>query len=402
MQSIGDILDLPAHIRGVAFDVDGVLLDSLTGDYDLCVAAAAHVWGDGSWIKPASIKRNFALHSQPFWAALLADKPGGAATGDVARAIAHYDAGRANAHFPRIEAAVDLAKACKAAGLKVAIASSNDGAVLRSILAKAGLSDMFGVICGIDGPDVMGKPAPDIYINAAKAMGLSPDQCAFVEDSITGLNAGCAAGYDYAIGVATGATSFNALVDCGLCEMVFDRFDRASVRLIDGSPTEKTLDTPNDFVSHMIEHIAWRLGTGMDLHWRTGDWPALGAFVGRAVGALNLRRGSAATLGMIDDGAAEVLVDLGGEPGVEFSCHHSFSKHKVAAARVEQVRSGSELLQLLDGLATGLGAKISVRLCTFEDPHHSWEGVFRAVGIALARLREPASGISPAPAEALA
>jgi HAD superfamily hydrolase (TIGR01509 family) len=44
-----------------------------------------------------------------------------------------------------------------------------------------------------------GKPAPDIYLQAAKMIGLNPGYCVVVEDSIAGIQAACAAGMGYII-----------------------------------------------------------------------------------------------------------------------------------------------------------------------------------------------------------
>ena len=42
---------------------------------------------------------------------------------------------------------------------------------------------------------------------------------------------------------------------------------------------------------------------------------------------------------------------------------------------------------MLDGLAEGIGIEILLRVCSLEDPHHTWEGIFRALGICLNRIR---------------
>ncbi|MEL6569032.1 MAG: hypothetical protein AAFQ22_11475, partial [Pseudomonadota bacterium] len=164
-------------------------------------------------------------------------------------------------------------------------------------------------------------------------------------------------------------------------------FEPPRIRFIDGQPTDKSILTPNDFVSHMVEHIAWRLGTGIDLKWPSTDWTAMGRWLGAHIHKLGLERSSAASLGMIDDGAAECLVDFARPPETHFSGHHSLDLARILDMRVEQVGAGQELIDLLDGISHGLGARIEIRLCTFEDPHHSWEGVYRALGITLNRLR---------------
>ncbi len=60
-------------------------------------------------------------------------------------------------------------------------------------LNKIELSDTFSTRFCIE--DVKnGKPAPDLYLKAAKALGVDPKNCIVIEDSATGISAGCAAG----------------------------------------------------------------------------------------------------------------------------------------------------------------------------------------------------------------
>jgi len=48
------------------------------------------------------------------------------------------------------------------------------------------------------------------------------------------------------------------------------------VQLKFGDVREKSITTSNQFVSHMIEHIAWRLGVQIKLVWENTNWRALG------------------------------------------------------------------------------------------------------------------------------
>jgi HAD superfamily hydrolase (TIGR01509 family) len=73
------------------------------------------------------------------------------------------------------------------------VASSGSHDKMRFTLGKAGLFDRFkGRIFSVD-EVAHGKPAPDIFLFAAERMGVSPDQCAVVEDSVSGVRAGLAA-----------------------------------------------------------------------------------------------------------------------------------------------------------------------------------------------------------------
>jgi len=386
MTDLAGLLRLPDGIEALVFDMDGVLIDSVSVDDAICRAAALAVLGDGDWLRREAIIENFALHPEPFWAELAPDAPRDLTESELSSLVAHYNTLRGQADFETIPGAVALARAAAEAGLRLAVASSNDVDVVETILAQTGLAERFEVVAGIT-QNIAGKPAPDIYVDAARKLGLPTEKCAFIEDSVTGLTAGRGAGYGFAIAVATGATGLEALQAPGLADCAFTAFRPPHTRLIDGTPTDKSIETPNDFVSHMVEHIAWRTGTGIDLSWPSTDWAGLGRHLGQSLHGLGLEKASAASLGMIDDGAAECLVDLSAKPGFSFQTHHALDPDRILSTRVEQVGEGRQLTGLLEGLAEGLGGQITIRLCTFEDPHHSWEGVFRALGITINRLR---------------
>ena len=74
-----------------------------------------------------------------------------------------------------------------------AIATSTYTQRAHAHLARAGLDDLFTTVIG--GDQVQnGKPAPDIYLAAAQALGVDPTDCAAFEDSENGVRAAVAAG----------------------------------------------------------------------------------------------------------------------------------------------------------------------------------------------------------------
>jgi len=71
-------------------------------------------------------------------------------------------------------------------GIKIAIGSSSKNA--KNILNHIELSDMFDVIA--DGHDINhSKPAPDVFLIAAKRLGVDPKDCIVVEDAVAGIEA---------------------------------------------------------------------------------------------------------------------------------------------------------------------------------------------------------------------
>ncbi|MBC2742747.1 MAG: HAD-IA family hydrolase [Desulfosarcina sp.] len=100
---------------------------------------------------------------------------------------------------------VDMIKAAKEKGVKVAIASSSKNA--KKILKKAQLFDLFDEHLIIDGivreeMGLNGKPAPDIFVEAAKRMGVPVHRAIVFEDANSGVAAGKRGNFGLVVGLA--------------------------------------------------------------------------------------------------------------------------------------------------------------------------------------------------------
>lgn len=90
--------------------------------------------------------------------------------------------------------------------LPLAVVSSSKNA--RNILTGAGLLDRFAVL--VDGEVAVtehlpGKPAPDMFLNAAAKLGVTPERAAVLEDAVSGVAAGRAGAFGLVVGVDRGA-----------------------------------------------------------------------------------------------------------------------------------------------------------------------------------------------------
>ncbi|NIQ59986.1 MAG: HAD-IA family hydrolase, partial [Gammaproteobacteria bacterium] len=97
---------------------------------------------------------------------------------------------------------VAFVRDCRAQGLKTAVVSSsrNCGPVLEA----AGIQDLFDTrVDGIDAArqGLPGKPAPAIFLEAARRLGIVPDAAAVLEDALAGVEAGRAGGFRTVVGV---------------------------------------------------------------------------------------------------------------------------------------------------------------------------------------------------------
>jgi HAD superfamily hydrolase (TIGR01509 family) len=176
-------------IDAVVFDLDGVIVDS------------EQVWDDvretytresgGTYTETAT--RDMMGMSSLEWSRYMADALGVPGTPEeinaaiVARMLERY--GEAP---PLIPGAVEAVRAI-AARWPVAIASSSNPELIEVVLRVSGLAGVVRV--AVSSQEVArGKPAPDVYLEAARRLGVDPTGCAAVEDSHNGILSAKAAG----------------------------------------------------------------------------------------------------------------------------------------------------------------------------------------------------------------
>ncbi len=81
------------------------------------------------------------------------------------------------------------------ARFRLAVASGSRHSIISAILGMKGLRRHFPIV--VSSEDVeRGKPSPDVFLRAAEHLGVAPECCVVVEDSIAGVEAGLAAGMD--------------------------------------------------------------------------------------------------------------------------------------------------------------------------------------------------------------
>ena len=177
-------------IQAVIFDLDGSLVDSMwiwrqidieyLARYGLELPEDLQSCIEGMSFKETAeyFKQRFAIpetifEMQATWNQMAWDKYAGEIT---------LKAG-----------AKEFLKNCRDRGIKLGIASSNSRELINVCLKRNQVDDYFEcIMCGTDG--LPGKPAPDIYLAAAKKLGVSPVHCLVFEDIVPGILAGKNAG----------------------------------------------------------------------------------------------------------------------------------------------------------------------------------------------------------------
>ena len=177
--------------KAVLFDMDGVLVDSqpihFTGDRRLLEHC-------GVQVKEKDLEK-YAGTSNPNRFKMFIDAYGFNHTleemdrvrEDIMKQLVDESGLKA---ISGIEA---LLKDLKLHHFQIALASSSSYVFIDSVLDKTGIRDYFDYI--LSGEDLANsKPAPDIFLEAAKGLGCLPNQCIVIEDSNNGVAAAKAAG----------------------------------------------------------------------------------------------------------------------------------------------------------------------------------------------------------------
>jgi HAD superfamily hydrolase (TIGR01509 family) len=176
-------------IDAVVFDLDGVLIDSEPlWDRARRDVVAAH---GGRWA-PGATEAMQGM-SSPEWSRYLHDELGvDLPPNDIAAAVVDRLTQSYAAGLPLVPGATE-AVARMAGVWPLGLASSSNRAVIDAVLELSGLAVMFRATVSSE-EVARGKPAPDVYLEAARRLGVAAARCAAVEDSANGVRSGAAAG----------------------------------------------------------------------------------------------------------------------------------------------------------------------------------------------------------------
>jgi len=176
-------------IQAVVFDLDGVLLQS------------EEVWDDvrERYVRERGgrydeeVQRAMMGMSAPEWSRFLhqeagvPDDPETINRDVVERMLEAY-----RGELPLLPGAEEVVRQA-AAAFPLALASSSNRPIFEAALELAGLTECFRATVSSE-EVARGKPAPDVYLEAARRLGVAPEACAAVEDSHSGIASAKAAG----------------------------------------------------------------------------------------------------------------------------------------------------------------------------------------------------------------
>lgn len=175
----------------IIFDCDGVLVDSEAIANRVLVAMLADL---GIRVTPQESFELFVGRSLPQCHEIISGLLGRAAPETFAADYAARTTAAMTAQLTSIEGIESCLDAIGAAGVPYCVASNGTHERMRMTLGITGLLPRFeGRRFSVE--DVSrGKPAPDVFLHAARRHGIDPEDCCVVEDTPTGVTAGVAAG----------------------------------------------------------------------------------------------------------------------------------------------------------------------------------------------------------------
>lgn len=173
----------------VIFDMDGVIFDT--------EVIALRCWGEAA--KTLRLSGWKELYPQcigitqpktrALWVAHWGEENAEAFGKEI---LTIYDRDYAGRPVPQKPGAAEIIEALSERGIPIAVASSTPEARVRQHLGEHGFLPRFDAVIGGDRLQ-RSKPAPDIFLLAAEALGAEPERCYVIEDSFNGIRAAFAA-----------------------------------------------------------------------------------------------------------------------------------------------------------------------------------------------------------------
>ena len=176
-------------IDAVVFDMDGVLLQS----EEVWDAVRERYVRERGGRYDEEVQRAMMGMSSPEWSAYLHDEAGVPDDPDtINRDVVERMLHAYRRELPLVPGAREAVRRA-AASFPLALASSSNREVFEAVLELAGLAGCFHATVSSE-EVARGKPAPDVYLEAARRLGVAPAACAAVEDSHAGIASAKAAG----------------------------------------------------------------------------------------------------------------------------------------------------------------------------------------------------------------
>jgi HAD superfamily hydrolase (TIGR01509 family) len=188
-RNVGDPATTPCVPQAVIFDMDGVLMDS----EQLWNQSKQELVRDagGRWREDAP--QAMMGMSSPEWSRYMRDELGVPEDAqEINRAVVERMEQHLREHLPLLPGAVEVVRTLHRRW-PLALASSANREIIDFALDAAGLAGDFRATISSEEVE-RGKPAPDVYLEAARRLEVAADRCVAIEDSSNGIRSAAAAG----------------------------------------------------------------------------------------------------------------------------------------------------------------------------------------------------------------
>lgn len=178
-------------LKAIIFDMDGVIIDSEPLHTEIAISVLREFGGEPT---PEEIHEFIGVTNRSMWTTLIARHKLLATVDEMLERQGRYKMTRFEEELlDPIEGIDPLIRRAKGMGLKIALATSSPRYFAEHILKNAGLFDFFDALVTAD--DITKcKPDPEIYLKAAEALSIDPEDCIAIEDAFLGIQSAKAAG----------------------------------------------------------------------------------------------------------------------------------------------------------------------------------------------------------------
>ena len=207
-------------LRGIIFDVDGTLLDSMGMWSELDRVFLRDNGIDpphdiSDIVKKMTVETSSAYFVERFRLDMTPE--------DVKNRVEELAAEAYRTHLPLKNGAKDFLAAAAERGIPMAVASANYPGLLDAAFRRLGIDGYFRTVL-TPGEQLAGKHEPDIYLEAARLLGSEPAETAVIEDALHAAETAKAAGF-YTVGFrdVSSRQDWDALA--AICDRVTDSWD---------------------------------------------------------------------------------------------------------------------------------------------------------------------------------
>jgi beta-phosphoglucomutase family hydrolase len=180
---------LPRRVRGVIWDMDGVLVDTSQFHFQAWSRALSE---RGIPLTRESFRTTFGMNNAGILTVLLRQPPPPDLLADISDRKERLFRRAVRGRVQLLPGVLTWLERLKAAGVQQAIASSAPPANIDALVDELGLRTYFDAI--VSGSDLPGKPDPAVFLKAARLIGAPPERCVVVEDAIAGVGGALRAG----------------------------------------------------------------------------------------------------------------------------------------------------------------------------------------------------------------